>query len=62
MRGFLVDEDLPRSLAAALTAAGLEAVHVVDAGLRGQSDTQVLAEAIRFIDNCRPRPAGSRWR
>lgn len=42
-----MDEDLPRSLAAALTAAGLEAAHVVDAGLRGQSDTQVLAEAIR---------------
>lgn len=47
MKRFLVDEDLPRSLAAALSTAGFEAIHVTDAGLRGRSDAEVLAEAIR---------------
>ncbi len=33
MARFLVDEDLPRSLAAAAQAKGVDATHVVDAGL-----------------------------
>jgi len=45
MKSFLVDEDLPRSLARALTAAGMPSIHVIDAGFRGRSDSDVLAEA-----------------
>jgi predicted nuclease of predicted toxin-antitoxin system len=47
MKSFLIDEDLPRSLVPALSAAGMEAIHVIDAGLRGRSDSDVLAEANR---------------
>ena len=47
MKRFLIDEDLPLSLAAALESAGMEAIHVVDAGLRGSSDAAVLDEAVR---------------
>jgi predicted nuclease of predicted toxin-antitoxin system len=47
VKRFLIDEDLPRSLAAALEAAGMEAVHVVDAGLRGSPDAAVFEEAVR---------------
>jgi predicted nuclease of predicted toxin-antitoxin system len=47
MKSFLVDEDLPRSLARALSIAGMEAIHVIDAGLRGRSDADVLAGASR---------------
>ena len=46
MSGFLVDEDLPRSLVGALRAVGLTAEHVYDAGLRGCGDTKVLAHAV----------------
>jgi len=35
---FLVDEDLPRSLAADLRDAGLDAVHAVDVALGGRPD------------------------
>ncbi len=37
-RRLFVDEDLPRSLAADLSAAGLDAEHVEDAGLAGNPD------------------------
>lgn len=47
MKRFLIDEDLPRSLASALTAAGMEAIHVVDAGLRGSSDAAVFESSVR---------------
>ena len=47
MKVFLVDEDLPRSLARALSAAGMQSIHVIEAGLRGRSDSDVLAEANR---------------
>lgn len=42
MLRLLVDEDLPRSLAPALRAAGHEAVDVRDEGLRGQPDAQIF--------------------
>lgn len=47
MKAFLVDEDLPRSLGRALSAAGMPSIHVIDAGLRGRSDSDVLADANR---------------
>ena len=47
MKVFLVDEDLPRSLARSLSAAGMQSIHVIEAGLRGRSDSDVLAEANR---------------
>ncbi|WP_334111040.1 DUF5615 family PIN-like protein [Thermodesulfitimonas autotrophica] len=37
---FLVDEDLPRSTAKALSAAGDEALDVRDVGLRGAKDRE----------------------
>ena len=42
---FLVDEDLPRSLAVALRSAGHEALDVRDIGLRGHSDQDVFRAA-----------------
>lgn len=45
MPGFLVDEDLPRNLAALLRNAGFEAHDVRDVGLRGSSDSDVFAYA-----------------
>jgi len=42
MTRYLVDEDLPRSLARRLGEAGVDAVDVRDVGLRGASDEQVL--------------------
>lgn len=45
MLGFLIDEQLPRSLARDIVAVGLVAVHVVDAGLRGQPDDRILLYA-----------------
>jgi predicted nuclease of predicted toxin-antitoxin system len=45
MSRFLVDEDLPRALAQALRAAGLEATDVRDEGLRGQPDARIFAFA-----------------
>ncbi len=46
MARFLVDEDLPRSLAPFLTAAGLFAEDVRDRGLRGHPDDNVLRDAV----------------
>ncbi len=46
MPTYLVDENLPRSLAPSLRAAGLEAEDVRDQGLRGRPDTEVLNLAI----------------
>jgi predicted nuclease of predicted toxin-antitoxin system len=43
---FLIDEDLPRSLAPALRSAGFEAVDVRDAGLRGTDDALVFARSV----------------
>lgn len=45
VKRFLVDEDLPRSLARALAVVGMDAIHVIDAGLRGRSDSDILAGA-----------------
>ena len=42
MLRFLVDEDLPRTLAQDLNAAGFEAQDVRDVGLRGKSDHEIL--------------------
>lgn len=46
MPQFLVDEDLPRSLARALRDAGIEAVDVRDVGLRGRPDDEVFQYAV----------------
>jgi predicted nuclease of predicted toxin-antitoxin system len=46
MARFLVDEDLPRSLAPALRGAGIDASDVRDEGLRGQPDSNVFAFAV----------------
>ena len=45
MARFLIDEDLPRSLAATLSAAGHAAEDIRDLGLTGASDDVVLARA-----------------
>jgi predicted nuclease of predicted toxin-antitoxin system len=45
MPRYLVDEDLPRSLAASLRAQGYEATDVRDEGLRGQPDARIFAFA-----------------
>jgi predicted nuclease of predicted toxin-antitoxin system len=45
MSRFLVDEDLPRSLASAPRASGHDATDVRDEGLRGEPDSQVFAFA-----------------
>jgi predicted nuclease of predicted toxin-antitoxin system len=42
----LVDEDLPRSLSKALQSAGIETRHVLDLGLRGESDDVIYARSI----------------
>ena len=42
---FLVDEDLPRSIAPLIVELGYEAEDVRDVGLRGASDSQVAAYA-----------------
>jgi predicted nuclease of predicted toxin-antitoxin system len=47
MPRFLVDEDLPRSLARQLRAAGLDTDDVRDVGLRGQPDRAVFAHAVQ---------------
>lgn len=65
---FLIDEDLPRSLAADLQSAGLEAVHAVDVALGGRPDVLVreLAAAssrilvTRDVGMVAPRDPGSR--
>ena len=43
---YLVDENLPRSLAPSLRAAGFAAEDVRDQGLRGRPDTEVLSLAL----------------
>ena len=44
---FLIDEDLPRSIAGALRAAAHEALDARDCGLRGGSDQEVFEYAQR---------------
>jgi predicted nuclease of predicted toxin-antitoxin system len=46
MAAFLIDEDLPRSLARALRTSGLEAEDVRDVGLRGKTDDEVFEYAV----------------
>jgi predicted nuclease of predicted toxin-antitoxin system len=46
MPRFLVDEDMPRSLARALREAGFEADDVRDVGLRGKPDERIFAYAM----------------
>lgn len=43
---FLVDENMPRSLAAEIAALGFSVQDVRDIGLRGQPDSAVLAAAM----------------
>lgn len=43
---FLIDENLPRSLAPHLRAAGLSASDVREEGLRGHPDIEILERAI----------------
>lgn len=45
MPRFLLDENLPRSLGAALLATGFDVEDARDVGLRGQSDSLVVAYA-----------------
>ena len=45
MAALLVDEDMPRSLAVLLRAAGHDAVDVRDAGLRGAPDIDIFRYA-----------------
>jgi predicted nuclease of predicted toxin-antitoxin system len=45
MWSFLIDEDMPRSLAGLLRQAGYSARDVRDEGLRGQSDAVIFAHA-----------------
>ena len=42
---FLIDAQLPPSLAGALRAAGFDAVHLVDLGLLAATDRQIWQEA-----------------
>jgi predicted nuclease of predicted toxin-antitoxin system len=44
---FIVDENLPRRLAAWISEAGHSAQHVSDLGLLGQADAAIWAEAER---------------
>lgn len=46
MPRFLIDEDLPRSLAGALRAAGIEAEDVRDVGLRTRPDNEIFTYAV----------------
>ena len=46
MPSFLVDEDLPRSLARALTQAGHPSSHIHDAGLTARPDLEVFDFAL----------------
>jgi Domain of unknown function (DUF5615) len=45
---FLVDENMPRSLAAAISALGFQADDVRDMGLRARPDTEVMQLAIEL--------------
>ena len=58
MLGFLVDEDLPRSLVSVLVEAGFQAHDVRDVGLRGKSDAEVFAEqyllTLQFLRSYQP--------
>ena len=47
MARFLIDEDLPRSLARRLSEAGHDAEDVRDVGLRGESDKKVFNHAVK---------------
>ena len=46
MAHFLVDEDLPRSLAQALTRAGHPSRHVYDVGLSAHPDNEIFEYAV----------------
>lgn len=46
MLRFLIDEDLPRSLARELRQAGFEADDVREIGMKGQPDDAVLVHAV----------------
>ena len=45
MAVFLIDEDMPRSMAVVLREAGHDALDVRDVGLRGHTDDEVFAYA-----------------
>ncbi|HSV31931.1 MAG TPA: DUF5615 family PIN-like protein [Atribacteraceae bacterium] len=44
---FIIDEDMPRSMASFLREAGYEAIDVRDTGLRGAKDKEILEYAIQ---------------
>lgn len=46
MTRYLIDEDLPRTLARSLRASGIEAEDVRDVGLGSKSDKVILASAV----------------
>lgn len=46
MTRFLIDEDLPRRIALGAASRGVDALHVVDVGLRGKPDPDVLRAAV----------------
>lgn len=45
MARYLVDEDLPRSIIRMAGARGIDALHAIDAGIRGATDPVVMAWA-----------------
>ena len=55
MLRFLVDEDLPRSLARALRGAGHVAADVRDEGLRGEPDRRIFDVAQKLGDQSTAR-------
>jgi predicted nuclease of predicted toxin-antitoxin system len=61
----LIDENMPRSLAAILRASGLSVWDVREIGLRGQSDDEVLKAAIGLdaviVTRDRGFTAEARW-
>jgi Domain of unknown function (DUF5615) len=57
---FLIDENMPRNLAADISELGFQAQDVRDLGLRARPDTEVMQMAIELdailITRDRPRP------
>jgi predicted nuclease of predicted toxin-antitoxin system len=49
---FLVDENLPRSLAKVLRESGFDAVDVRDLGLRGKPDSEIFRAALAHEATC----------
>lgn len=56
MPKFLIDEDLPRSLARGLREHGLEAADVRDLGLRGAPDERIWEAVIALYMSTEEQP------